>query len=175
MRIDGAEDLSQRQLLTELERGGKVVLFQYCISLVVVTFKRASGPIYIPPGEGTFLKSLPYTLLSLFLGWWGFPWGFIYTPMVIFSNLAGGKDVTEAVIQDLQAARAQAEARARRPEPTPNNSAVTTTAQAPGQPVRVQWTDGREYHGQLVELRGDQALVAFEGQQPTWVPAHALK
>jgi hypothetical protein len=30
-----------------------------------MTFKRSSGLYLIPKGEGTFLKSLPFTMLSL--------------------------------------------------------------------------------------------------------------
>ena len=29
------------------------------------------------------------TLYCLFLGWWGFPWGLVMTPVQIFRNLAG--------------------------------------------------------------------------------------
>ena len=31
------------------------------------------------------------------LGWWGVPWGIIYTPLTIFTNLFGGQDVTDEV------------------------------------------------------------------------------
>ncbi len=44
---------------------------------------------------------LPYTLLSLFIGWWGFPWGLVYTPMVLIQNLGGGNDVTAEVMSAL--------------------------------------------------------------------------
>jgi hypothetical protein len=37
----------------------------------------------------------------LILGWWGFPWGFIYTPMVILKNFSGGEDVTERVMASM--------------------------------------------------------------------------
>jgi hypothetical protein len=44
------------------------------------------------------LQGLPYTLISLVLGWWGIPWGLIFTPAAIFTNLCGGKDVTQDVL-----------------------------------------------------------------------------
>jgi hypothetical protein len=44
-----------------------------------------------------------YALVSLFLGWWGVPWGIIYTPMTVFTNLSGGQDVTDEVWARLQA------------------------------------------------------------------------
>ena len=56
---------------------------------------------FVREGESPLVKGLPYTLLSLFIGWWGFPWGLIYTPVVIIQNLSGGKDVTAAVMDSL--------------------------------------------------------------------------
>jgi hypothetical protein len=32
--------------------------------------------------------------LSLLFGWWGLPWGLIYTPLTLWTNLSGGRDVT---------------------------------------------------------------------------------
>ena len=98
MAIQGIEGLSQAELQSELAKGGRFVVFSYCISLLVVTFQRSSEVHFIRAGESAFAKSLPYTLLSLFLGWWGFPFGLIFTPMAIYSNLTGGKDVTAQVL-----------------------------------------------------------------------------
>ncbi|MCC6646763.1 MAG: hypothetical protein IT374_14465 [Polyangiaceae bacterium] len=98
MIIKGAEALGPGQLSAELARGAKIVVFEYCVSLVVVTFKRSSAPHLVRPGQSTLGLSLPYTLLSLAFGWWGIPWGFIYTPMALFTNLSGGRDVTAQVL-----------------------------------------------------------------------------
>lgn len=97
MTIKGAEALTPQQLSSELARGARIVVFDYCISIVVLTFKRSSEPHLVRPGQGTLGLSLPYTLLSLAFGWWGIPWGFIYTPMALFTNLSGGRDVTREV------------------------------------------------------------------------------
>lgn len=101
--IQGVDGLTVAQLQDELQRGGRFVVFEYCISILVMTFRRSSDVYFIRAGEGTAGKSLGYTLLSLFLGWWGIPWGFIYTPMVLFTNLGGGRDVTEQVVSALLA------------------------------------------------------------------------
>ena len=42
-----------------------------------------------------------YTLISLLAGWWGIPWGPIYTITSLVTNLRGGKDVTQHVIASL--------------------------------------------------------------------------
>lgn len=101
MVIHGAEGLSDQDIHMELLKGAKFVVFFYTISIFVLTFKRSSDVFLIRPGQSTFFKSLPYTLVSFFLGWWGVPWGFIYTPSSIFTNLSGGKDITQQVMASL--------------------------------------------------------------------------
>lgn len=101
MEIRGIEGLTGEQINYELQRGGKFVIYQYCISLVILTYRRGSDIYFIQAGDSAFLKGFKYSLLSLVLGWWGFPWGPIYTIGSIIQNCAGGKDVTQEVIQAL--------------------------------------------------------------------------
>ena len=82
-------------------RGAKFVVFEYCVSIIILTFKRSSGIYFLRPGESTFGKSISFTMISLFLGWWGFPWGPIYTVMALVTNLRGGRDVTFDVMNAL--------------------------------------------------------------------------
>jgi hypothetical protein len=103
MAIIGAENLSDAELAGELQRGARLVVFEYCISIIVMTFKRSTDVHLIRPGEKATLKGLPWTLLSLLVGWWGFPWGFIYTPAAVIRNLSGGRDVTDAVLARIAA------------------------------------------------------------------------
>jgi hypothetical protein len=72
---------------------GRLVVYEYCISLAFITLRRTSGVYRLRPGESGRLKGLPYTLLSLVLGWWGIPWGILYTPLVVLTNLSGGREV----------------------------------------------------------------------------------
>ena len=88
-------------LNVELRRGGKFVIFLYCISIVFLTFKRSSGIYFIRAEDGTLDKSINFTLISLLFGWWGFPWGPIYTIQSLITNLRGGEDVTDQVIASL--------------------------------------------------------------------------
>lgn len=98
MEIKGLENTTPEQLSQEVMRGAKFVVFEYCISLLFVTFKRGSGVYFVRPGESTIGRSIPFTLLSLVLGWWGFPWGPIYTIGAFITNFGGGKDVTWEVM-----------------------------------------------------------------------------
>jgi hypothetical protein len=101
MAVRGAESMSDQQLAAEIRGGARIVTFQYCISVVVVTLKRSSDPYLVRRGESAFLKSLPWTAVSLVFGWWGIPWGFIYTPWSLIVNLSGGKDVTSVFAAQL--------------------------------------------------------------------------
>lgn len=101
MRIDGVENLTAEELRAELAAGGRFVFYEYCISFLVLTLRRPTRIRFLRAGDGGLLRGLPYVLLSLLLGWWGLPWGVIYTPLTIFTNLCGGQDVTEDVTAHL--------------------------------------------------------------------------
>lgn len=101
--IKGLAGLSPREIGTELENGARFRMYQYAISIVVMTFKRPSDIYFIRAGESAIVPGLKYSLLSFLVGWWGLPWGLIYTPWAIISNLSGGVDVTQAVLAELGA------------------------------------------------------------------------
>ena len=93
--------MTPSQVQAEVQQGAKFVMFRYCVSVLILTFRRGSDIYFIRPGESTIGRSLPFTLLSLFLGWWGFPWGLIYTPQALITNFGGGKNVTREVMASL--------------------------------------------------------------------------
>jgi hypothetical protein len=101
MKVVGIEGLDRQQLALEVQRGAKFVIFQYCISIVILTFKRPSHIYFIRAGESAVTKGLGFSCLSLLLGWWGIPWGPIWTISTVFTNFRGGKDVTQAIVADL--------------------------------------------------------------------------
>jgi hypothetical protein len=100
-KIIGVEGLSPDQIRFELQRGGRFVLFQYCVSVIFVTFKRPSPVYFIRAGESPLGKSIGFTLLTLVAGWWGIPWGPIYSVQSIYNNLSGGKDLTKEIAATL--------------------------------------------------------------------------
>ncbi len=98
MKIVGIDGLSTTQVNDEIARGGRFVYFQYCLSIVVMTFKRPSDIYFIRAGESAVSHGLRFSLVSLLFGWWGIPWGPIYTIGSFVTNFQGGKDVTQQVI-----------------------------------------------------------------------------
>jgi hypothetical protein len=97
MKITGIDGLSDAQIQHEIQQGAKFVIYQYCVSVVVLTFKRPSDIHFIRAGESAVTKGLGFTALSALVGWWGIPWGPIYTVQSIWVNSHGGRDVTSQI------------------------------------------------------------------------------
>ena len=98
MRIRGAEHLTREELAAALAAGGRLVFFEYCISVVLLTLRCPTDVYLLRPGDSALWRGLPYTLLSLLFGWWGIPMGLFYTPLTLITNLSGGCDVTDEVL-----------------------------------------------------------------------------
>lgn len=101
MDIQGVNGLTDEQVADEVRHGAKFVFYTYTVSIIVMTFKRPTDIYFVRAGENRVVKGLGWTILTLFLGWWGIPWGPIYTIGTLFRNLAGGRDVTEEVLTSI--------------------------------------------------------------------------
>jgi len=67
-----------------------LVQYQAAMSFLVVSIK-ASSRFYLAGEESSLTTAARFSLCSLLLGWWGLPWGPVYTVSSVFSNLRGGK------------------------------------------------------------------------------------
>ena len=90
----GTEGLLLRDLEQDILKGGRFVVHHYCISVFIMTFTRSSSIHYLRSTQSGLSRAASYTLLSMTLGWWGIPYGFIMTPFTFWKNGRGGTDVT---------------------------------------------------------------------------------
>lgn len=97
MKIIGIEGMTPQQINKEIDDGAKFALYNYCLSVIILTFRRSSDVYFIKPGENSVVKGLQWTLLTFLLGWWGVPWGPIYSIHALSTNLSGGKNVTDKI------------------------------------------------------------------------------
>jgi len=68
-----------------------VSLRAYLLTYSLVFFTSKSAGAFKPIcGSCSIKAGLPYCLGTLLLGWWGIPWGPIYTVQAIAKNLRGG-------------------------------------------------------------------------------------
>ena len=101
MKIKGLDGLSVTEIQSEVERGAKFVLFSYCFSIIVITFQRSSDIYFMRPHESAIKYGWPWLIISLLFGWWGIPWGPIYTIQAIFKSFSG-QNVTAEVLGHLK-------------------------------------------------------------------------
>lgn len=102
-KIKGIEGLTTEEMNQYLAEGAKFIVFKYTISIIVMTFNRSSDIYFVKKGEPTFNKGIGFTLITLVFGWWGIPWGPIYTIGSLYRNFTGGKDVTAEIINAMNA------------------------------------------------------------------------
>jgi len=101
MEIKNIEGLRVSQIRDMVQQGGKFVVFPYTVSFILMTLKRSSDIYFIKADENTFKYSYGYVFLNLIVGWWGFPWGPIYTIGSAYHHITGGKDLTPEVMSHL--------------------------------------------------------------------------
>lgn len=113
MNIRGIDGLSLDDLQSEIDNGGRFVVYTWTLSVLIMTFRNPTDIFFVRGGESRVAKGLPYSLSTLLLGWWGIPWGPIYSLMSLGSNLTGGKDVTQEVQRSLIGAERERIAKAK--------------------------------------------------------------
>jgi hypothetical protein len=66
----------------------EVTQYQACMSFIIITSRFRSRFLLV--GRDPSFTRFTFTLVTFIFGWWGFPWGFIFTPQAIYRNLRGG-------------------------------------------------------------------------------------
>ena len=102
LKLDGFGQMTLAEVKSVISAGGRIAVFPYAESWLIVTFKRASKPTLVKPGASTFSVAGTPILMSLLFGWWGFPWGPIYTIQTLWRTLHGGINVTDEVMANLE-------------------------------------------------------------------------
>jgi hypothetical protein len=100
MSIDW-RSLSSAELLEEIKAGGRLISYSYCIAVLFMSFKRQSRPRLIRAGRSATIGALPWIAATLFGGWWGIPWGPIWSIQCIVRNMRGGYDMTDRIVDAL--------------------------------------------------------------------------
>ena len=97
LQIQGIDNLTAQELKIELSNGASFRRFKYCISYIAATETKSSPIFFIKSNESYFNVGLPYALKTLFFGWWGIPWGPIYSIGYLLSYIFGGNDMTKDI------------------------------------------------------------------------------
>lgn len=84
MQIKGLESMTVEELNRELANGARFVIYQYAISVVILSFKRGSDT----PAAG----------------WWGIPFGPIFSLIALFSKPHRRQGCDQGSVRDSQRA-----------------------------------------------------------------------
>ncbi len=71
-KIKNLEGLTTEEINAELNNGAKFVMFQYCISIILLTFKRSSNIYFVKAGQSSVKHSIGFTIITALFGWWDF-------------------------------------------------------------------------------------------------------
>lgn len=88
MKINGLANMPFSQLQFEVQNGAKFVQYFYCISLLVVTFRRGTDLYFIKAGESALVPGLPLDLVEFCAGLVGHP---------VWPYLHGAVDLSQSV------------------------------------------------------------------------------
>lgn len=99
--IPGIQGLSAADLQREINLGGRFVAYHQVSSVIYVSWREEVSLCFLKKGQPHPANRLGAILHSFFFGWWGFPWGPLWTITAILANLMGGEDVTDRTVADL--------------------------------------------------------------------------
>ena len=80
----------------------EIARYYTCFSIVFFTMKTTT-PYFLVGTDAQQRSAVTATAITSLLGWWGIPFGLIFTPYCLFQNLKGGdRRTVESLIADLE-------------------------------------------------------------------------
>ena len=95
-------NMSEQEFKDQLAMGKRYVVYQYALSIVVVSFRHPTRVHIAKSRKHAIIKGLPWTLLTLVFGWWSIPSGPIFTLTCLSTNLSGGLDVSSEILEHIR-------------------------------------------------------------------------
>ena len=101
LALAGVDPITPEELRWRVGEGWRCVRFEVCISFLIATVRRHS-PVYLTDSwQNRYILGMSYNAVSLLLGPWGVPWGLLWTARALWTNLTGGVDVTDELLERL--------------------------------------------------------------------------
>lgn len=95
-RIHGVKGMTASEIIEEIEKGGRFIVFKSCVSAIFVSEMKTSDIFFIK-FEQPFIKvHWPITLKTILFGWWSIA-GFFWTISCLITNFKGGIDLTQDI------------------------------------------------------------------------------
>lgn len=94
-------NVSEKEFRARLAAGERFVVYLFAVSVVVYSFRHPTKVTVSRNRSNAVLKGLPWSLLTLMLGWWSIPSGPIYTIQCLVANTRGGVDVSANILEHI--------------------------------------------------------------------------
>jgi hypothetical protein len=91
--------MEHHELVCQITNGGRFVTFPYVVSIVIFTFQRnLSGVKLVRTGNWPMHEVISATIITSLAGWWGLPFGPIYSILSLYHLWHGGRDATKEIL-----------------------------------------------------------------------------
>lgn len=97
--LAGTEGMTLGDVELDVLKGGRFLRYPWNVSVIVLSFRNSSQLTYVRSDRSAGAGALGWGVFSLCFGWWGFPWGIVYTPLSLWHNTRGGADHTADVLK----------------------------------------------------------------------------
>jgi len=91
--------LPEHPVVDQVMAGNRFVTYPFVISILILSFNRNMGGVrLVGRDQWPMVPLFGATLVTMLFGWWGFPWGMIWSPVSLFHLWRGGRDSTLDVL-----------------------------------------------------------------------------
>ena len=81
--------------------GRRLVIYPYVFSIVVMTLRRNMAGVHVvETGKWPMGQLMGASLITSLFGWWGLPFGIIWSFINLFHLWNGGRDLTKSVLTE---------------------------------------------------------------------------
>lgn len=96
------EEKTYSSVVDQVMDGNRYVTIPFVVSIVIMSFQRQMGGVHVV-GNGSFPTGplVGASLITVLFGWWGIPFGIIFSFVSCFHLFKGGRDVTFLVLENV--------------------------------------------------------------------------
>jgi hypothetical protein len=113
-------DQTPGELEERVMRGYRFMTIPYVVSVMILSFRRSMGGVHeVNTGEWPMGQVIGATFITCLFGWWGIPFGILWTILSLFYLWRGGRDCTREILTQALGAQEAKRILAAAPRPKP--------------------------------------------------------
>jgi hypothetical protein len=93
---------SEQDFRARVDAGERFVVYHYAVSVIFYSFRHPTKVHALRNTSRAILHGLPWSMLTLLLGWWSIPSGPFFTIQCLVINSRGGTDVSGYILEHIR-------------------------------------------------------------------------